>query len=678
MKKVLYALLASVCATLLAFNSTAQLRLDGQPYGDLFSDAGSDSVYGTSRSQYTYGYRSSMIYRRYIGTYALYASDTLEFNLEQKEKGEEILYGTAMRYDGSTLLRSYVFVYTGGSTNTVSLLLASDVSQTGTYSVQAMLNNSLYGVRSGGGNYGYGVFFKINKDGTGYTELHHFTSTTYRPEKMLVRYGFDEEGIDETQPWNFVGINSSGGAYGKGAIITAPLDGSGFYSSVDFTGQGGAPNESGDTDGEGPVAIVQDIGTDIFIVTRSGGSNNAGTIFIYGLDGITNIHNFSVANGTPYTSKPFIDIETSTMYGVAANFPGRRGVIYALSLTGGGVNEQYLDLEVGVHNGVITPLAVSRSQNYIIGTAKRGDLADPTIGVIFDVINIGGLNIASAGGPRFSNNGILVSGPTNGKTDVSIKTILQAPEKMGATQYTFLISKDSEFSEGTELKLIAEPGARQVQCPRLDYSTTYWVRVKTDINFYGDRTSFTTSSAEKYSFVSSPANGATDVTTDNLKVTTNVVYGATSYTIELNTSADFTGTSFVKTSAVANQRTLTFNGLTPGTTYYNRTMTNLPSGWGPIRSFTTAIAPPPMEYIAEANEAVSVYPNPFQSHFTIANKNSDATVHATLIDMTGREVNAAMLDIDSSIDIGDDLSSGIYLLKIREGNKIFTHRLIKN
>jgi hypothetical protein len=546
MKKILYAFLATACATLLAFNSTAQLRLDGQPYGDLFSDAGSDSVYGTSRTQYAYGYRSSMIYRRYIGVYPLYASDSLEFNIEQKEKDQEILYGTAMRYDGPALLRSYVFVYTG-STNQLSLLLASDVGQSGAYSVQTMLNNSLYGVRTGGGNYGHGVFFKINKDGTGYTELHHFTSTTYRPEKMLVRYGFNNEGVDETQPWNFLGINSTGGAYGKGAIISAPLDGSGFYPSLDFTGQGGAPNESGDTDGEAPVAIVQDIDTDILIVTRAGGVNNAGTIFIYGLDGITNIHDFSAANGTPYTSKPFIDLETSTMYGVAANFPGRRGVIYALGLTAGGMNEQYLDLEVGVHNGVITPLAVSRSQDYIMGTAKRGDLSDSTIGAIFDVTVRSGLNIASAGG-RFYNNGILVSGPTNGRTDVSINTILQAPVRMGATQYTFLISNDSEFSEGTELTLVADPGARQVQCPRLDYSTTYWVRVKTDLNFYGDRTSFTTSSAEKYSFVSSPANGATNVATDNLKVTANVVYGATSYTIELNTSPDFTGTSFVKTS----------------------------------------------------------------------------------------------------------------------------------
>src|SRR4051812_41502769 len=63
------------------------------------------------------------------------------------------------------------------------------------------------------------------------------------------------------------------------------------------------------------------------------------------------------------------------------------------------------------------------------------------------------------------------------------------------------------------------------------------------------------------SFVSNPANNSINANAPTLKVTANVVTGATRYTIELNTSSHFTGTSFIKTSTSDNQRTLVFQGM---------------------------------------------------------------------------------------------------------------------
>src|SRR5690349_14959467 len=63
---------------------------------------------------------------------------------------------------------------------------------------------------------------------------------------------------------------------------------------------------------------------------------------------------------------------------------------------------------------------------------------------------------------------------------------------------------------------------------------------------------------ETFSFVSKPASNSTNNEAVELKVTANVVTGATRYTIELNTNADFSGTSIVRTSTIDNQRTLVF------------------------------------------------------------------------------------------------------------------------
>jgi hypothetical protein len=97
-----------------------------------------------------------------------------------------------------------------------------------------------------------------------------------------------------------------------------------------------------------------------------------------------------------------------------------------------------------------------------------------------------------------------------------------------------------------------------------------------------------------------------------------------------------------------------------------------------VRTFTTGVAPPPLEYVAEANgDAASVYPNPFTRSFTVSNENSEYMLNATLIDMTGREVNKAALDINSSIELGESLPGGMYLLKIQRGNQVTTKRMIK-
>lgn len=86
-------------------------------------------------------------------------------------------------------------------------------------------------------------------------------------------------------------------------------------------------------------------------------------------------------------------------------------------------------------------------------------------------------------------------------------------------------------------------------------------------------------------YVVNPANGSTAT---SITLTVNGAVGATSYTIEMNTNATFTGTAVVKTSSDLSNN---FSEMTFGTIYYTRVKTNLTALWGSTKSFTTGTAP---------------------------------------------------------------------------------------
>src|SRR4030095_12398030 len=59
------------------------------------------------------------------------------------------------------------------------------------------------------------------------------------------------------------------------------------------------------------------------------------------------------------------------------------------------------------------------------------------------------------------------------------------------------------------------------------------------------------------------------------------------YTIELNTTPDFTSKPITYTSLDDNQTVFLVSGLQPSTTYYARVKTDISTTFGPVRSFTT-------------------------------------------------------------------------------------------
>lgn len=173
--------------------------------------------------------------------------------------------------------------------------------------------------------------------------------------------------------------------------------------------------------------------------------------------------------------------------------------------------------------------------------------------------------------------------PANGATFIYVTPTCIANAITGASTYTLEVSPVSDFSSG----VIVRTGVRNQVFTGLAYSTLYYARAKTNLSpDYSVVTTFTTGPPEAFSYVSSPINGATGQNC-NLAVSSSFVHYANTYTIELNTASDFTGTSIVKSGASAGQG---FNNLALSTTYYSRVKTDLSPNWGPTRSFVVGDA----------------------------------------------------------------------------------------
>src|SRR6185503_7530473 len=145
----------------------------------------------------------------------------------------------------------------------------------------ALSGGTLYGTASAGGTNspGYGTIFKLNTDGTGFSNLYEFA-----------------QGASGTQP--AAGLLLSGSALygttphtsgsGGGTVFKLGIDGSGF--TVIANGSDGAQPQGG---------LVL-LGDSFYGTTSAGGANNAGTVFRVGTNGtgFTTLHTFSAANST--------------------------------------------------------------------------------------------------------------------------------------------------------------------------------------------------------------------------------------------------------------------------------------------------------------------------------------------------------------------------------------------
>jgi uncharacterized repeat protein (TIGR03803 family) len=151
----------------------------------------------------------------------------------------------------------------------------------------ASSSNRLYGTMGQGGFYANGIVFAINTDGTGFTNLHNFSASAVDSDTGFETNsdGFTPDGLVLSGN-TLYGATGGGGTLGGGAVFAMNTDGSGFTNLYNF-------NPTND-DGSGLKTIILS-GNTLYGTTGNGGSSANGTVFAVNTDGtgFTNLHSFS-------------------------------------------------------------------------------------------------------------------------------------------------------------------------------------------------------------------------------------------------------------------------------------------------------------------------------------------------------------------------------------------------
>lgn len=202
------------------------------------------------------------------------------------------LFGTAG--DGAKYGFGTIFmVYTNGTgfTNLHNFSVTSVLSQTNSdgsnpYAGLVLSGNTLFGTTAFGGPNGAGTVFAINTDGTGFTNLHNFSSRTLNNNGVWV----NQDGLYAQQTmllsgYTLYGTTDEGGTNGNGTIFRINTDGTGFTTLHTFgLGLGSDINNLTNIDGADPTALILS-GNRLLGVAGEGGTNAVGTIFALNTDG---------------------------------------------------------------------------------------------------------------------------------------------------------------------------------------------------------------------------------------------------------------------------------------------------------------------------------------------------------------------------------------------------------
>lgn len=317
-----------------------------------------------------------------------------------------VLYGTtglagpslrgtvyAMNTDGSGFTNIHVFSGSGDGASTLAGLTAA--------------GGRLYGISQGGGTSAYGMIFGLNPDGSGYANLHNFSTLTsntnsdgVQPLANLVAVGT-----------NLFGTCSGGGVAGSGVVFRLNTDGSGFTNLHNFSALVNGTNSDGKMPYAGGLTVCGDA---LFGTTGFGGAAGNGVIYRLNLDGsgFTNLHSFTAASGYTNTDgmSPFGTLFASgnTLYGTA---PGggvtTNGTVFVMNTDGSGFKVLYnfSHTLTGTNADGAVPVSVMLSSNTLYGVAHSGGSGGS--GALFSLFVPPPLIIGFAGG-----NAIL-AWPTN-------------------------------------------------------------------------------------------------------------------------------------------------------------------------------------------------------------------------------------------------------------------------
>jgi uncharacterized repeat protein (TIGR03803 family) len=301
------------------------------------------------------------------------------------------LYGTAV-LDGSSGNGTVFAVNTDGTgfTNLHSFTLGMGypfyTNSDGGYPNAVIISgNTLYGTALRGGSSSWGTVFKVNTDGTDFTNLHSFINY---PSDGAATYA----GLIISSNMLY-GAATHGGSSGAGMVFTIKTDGTRLTNLYSFTTTVGS-NPYTNSDGANPVASLVISGNTLYGTAERGGSGGNGTVFAVNTDGtgFTNLHSFSITSGSSGSNtsgsnatnsdgaNPWagLIISGDTLYGTAEyGGSGGNGTVFAVNTDGTGfTNLHSFSITSGsnsTNNDGANPLSgLILSGNTLYGTAEYG------------------------------------------------------------------------------------------------------------------------------------------------------------------------------------------------------------------------------------------------------------------------------------------------------------------
>lgn len=284
------------------------------------------------------------------------------------------LYGTANQAgagDSGTVFR----VNTDGSafTNLHSFTTLSHSTNSDGAAPQAPLflsGNTLYGTTYQGGAAGVGTVFRVDTDGSAFTNLYSFTALTGSTFPHTNSDGAHSQAGLVLSGNTLYGTAFQGGVAGYGTVFAVNTDGSGFTNMHSFTAP--SPPSLTNSDGANPYAGLILSGNTLYGTADAGGSAGYGTVFAVNTDGsdFTNLYSFSgVAGEGP--QGPLV-LSGNTLYGTTESGAGIAGTVFRINTDG----SHYTNLYSFTNgNDGANPMAgVVLSGNTLYGTAYQGGL----------------------------------------------------------------------------------------------------------------------------------------------------------------------------------------------------------------------------------------------------------------------------------------------------------------
>jgi uncharacterized repeat protein (TIGR03803 family) len=336
------------------------------------------------------------------------------------------LYGTAI-YGGSSGNGTVFKVNSDGTGFTNLHSFAAGFGLSGTNSDGAnpfaglvLSGNTLYSTARGGGNWGNGTVFRVNTDGTGFTNLHSFTAGL-GTSGTNSDGGFPQAGLVLSSNTVY-GTAYNGGSSGNGTVFKVNTDGTGFTNLYSFTALD-VTTSTTNSDGANPQARLVLSGNTLYGTASAGGSTGNGTLFKVSTDGtgFTTLYSFTAGLGPNYTNSDGnapsagLVLSGNTLFGTAlGGGSSGNGTLFKLNIDGTGFTNLYSFTAgfglSGTNSDGANPVAeLVLSSDILYGTARGGGSWGS--GTVFSISS--GLTSAPILTITRSQQNILLTWPTN-------------------------------------------------------------------------------------------------------------------------------------------------------------------------------------------------------------------------------------------------------------------------